>query len=487
MEIVETSTTSVKNDPGYLKESYHLRGNMGTIELLFTVLAFTAPLGVIYGYLSYNFAFGIAVPLAFIVVACFVFLFALGFTRMSQSIPRPGAFYTYIATGLGKKMGLGGAYLAVASYAFNLISTIVFSGLIVNNFITNFGGPADFPWWAGSAIMFVIVWFMSYFNVELSAKVLSIALVLELIGILIFDFTILKSTPAEHYTLAPWNFENLLTPTAGLMLLFGVGLFNGFEATAIYRDEVKNPEKTIPRATYLTVILIGALYSISSYSMTLSSGVDKIVAIAQKEPTSIMSTAVTQNFGAIASQFVAVLLMTSVFASMLSLQNILSRYIHSLSVDGIFSKKLAKVHPKHGSPYRSALFTGAVMAVIFISIALSGFDSTMLYGAAAGLAFYGMLLLLLLTSFAVIRYFTLSNSEFSFFATRVAPTISALGFIYVVVTATLNIDVLIPASRDLGIILVALLYMTFVAGFYMAWSFKKKNTTVYNQIGRNTA
>ncbi|WP_177341237.1 MULTISPECIES: APC family permease [Klebsiella/Raoultella group] len=487
MENFETNTTSGIKDSGHPKESYHLRGNMGTIELLFTVLAFTAPLGVIYGYLSYNFAFGIAVPLAFIVVACFILLFALGFTRMSRSIPRPGAFYTYIATGLGKKVGLGGAYLAVASYAFNLMSTIVFSGIIVNNFITNFGGPADFPWWGGSAIMFLIVWFMSYFNVELSAKVLSTALVLELIGILIFDFTILKNTPAENFTLAPWKFDNLMTPSAGLMLLFGVGLFNGFEATAIYRDEVKNPEKTIPRATYLTVILIGALYAISSYSMILSSGVDKIVDIAQKQPTSIMSTAVSQNFGAIASQIVAVLLMTSVFASMLSLQNILSRYVHSLSVDGIFSKKLAKVHPKHGSPYCAALFTGAVISAIAVFIAFSGFDSTLLYGAAAGLAFYGMLLLLLLTSFAVIRYFTVTNSNFSIFATRIAPAVSVLGFIYVVVTATLNIDILIPTSRDLGIILVALLYMTFAVGFYMAWSLKKKNAIIYKQIGRNTA
>ncbi|MCS5990886.1 hypothetical protein LNP02_14830 [Klebsiella variicola subsp. variicola] len=105
MENFETNTTSGIKDSGHPKESYHLRGNMGTIELLFTVLAFTAPLGVIYGYLSYNFAFGIAVPLAFIVVACFILLFALGFTRMSRSIPRPGAFYTYIATGLGKKSG----------------------------------------------------------------------------------------------------------------------------------------------------------------------------------------------------------------------------------------------------------------------------------------------------------------------------------------------------------------------------------------------
>ncbi|EPJ2811880.1 hypothetical protein ACTHGN_005003, partial [Pseudomonas putida] len=46
------------------KTDFKLKGNMGTLDLVFTVLAFTAPLGVVFGFLSYNISYGIGVPIA---------------------------------------------------------------------------------------------------------------------------------------------------------------------------------------------------------------------------------------------------------------------------------------------------------------------------------------------------------------------------------------------------------------------------------------
>lgn len=461
-----------------------LKGEMGTFGLLFTVLAFTAPLGVVFGFLSVNISFGIAVPIAFVVVMLLMLLFALGFTSMSRRIPRPGAFYTYIGEGLGRPVGLGGSFLALTTYGFNIIATLVFSGIAVNNLFTSFSGGPGAAWWIWSLVMLGAVWGLSYFNVELSAKVLSVLLAIEVCAIIVFDTVMITNGGPEGHSFAPWNPDHLMTSSIGALLLFSIGVFNGFEATAIYRDEVRDPESTIPRATYLTIVFLGVFYAISSYSLILSEGASRAVSAAGGDPAGMMPHALLTYIGAFANQAIAILLVTSMFASTLSLQNILSRYTHSLSVDGIFPRRLAAVHPRHGSPHASAISVGAVLLVVMLGLIASGTSPTALYGATSGVAFYGMLLLLLLTCVAVIVYFRRNREGASPWKTFVAPTVSALAIGFALLTASRNMDLLIVAPTAVVAVLLAVGYVMVIAGVVTALILKRRGSAIYERIGR---
>jgi hypothetical protein len=337
---------------------YKLRGRMGTIGLLFTVLAFTAPLGVVFGFISVNISFGIGVPIAFVGVAILVGLFALGFTAMTKAVPRPGAFYTYIREGLGRPMGLGGSFLALLTYGFNVTSLMVVAGIAVNNLLQAFSLVAT-PWWLWSLVLLIAFGALGYFNVELSARVLSVILAIEVTAVVIFDIVVIANGGPQGQSFEPWNPANLITPTLGVLLLFSIGVFNGFEATAIYRDEVRDPAKTIPRATYLAVIFLGVFYAISAYALIISVGASNAVAVATENPTAMMPDALLAYFGMFANQIIAILLVTSFFASGLSLQNILSRYTHSLAVDGIFPRFIAVPRDAHGERPASHRARGA--------------------------------------------------------------------------------------------------------------------------------
>src|SRR3546814_2734701 len=62
---------------------------------------------------------------------------------------------------------------------------------------------------------------------------------------------------------------------AGLVatgLVFAVSCFSGFEATAIFRDEVRDPEKTIPRATYLAIAMLTIFYTVGSWAFIQALG-----------------------------------------------------------------------------------------------------------------------------------------------------------------------------------------------------------------------
>ncbi|MFV0461473.1 MAG: APC family permease [Actinomycetales bacterium] len=469
---------------GVAGTGYTLRGQMGTIGLLFTVLAFTAPLGVVFGFVSVNISFGIAVPAAFIAVAILMGLFALGFTSMTKAVPRPGAFYTYICEGLGRPIGLGGSLLALVTYGFNITSATVFGGIAVNNFLEAFTGSTTTPWWIWSLILLIVTGGLSYFNVELSAKVLSVILAIEVAAVMIFDVVVIGNGGPEGQSFEPWNPTNLITPTIGVLLLFSIGVFNGFEATAIYRDEVRNPSRTIPRATFLAVAFLGIFYAISAYALILSVGVTSAVSTAQADPPAMMPAALLTYFGVLANQIVSILLVTSVFASMLSLQNILSRYTHSLAVDGIFPRSIAVVHSKHGSPHRSAVTVASLLFVVLFVLVLSGGEENSLYAAAAGVAFYGMLLLLSMTALAVIVYFRRNPSGTSVWRTLVAPVIALCGIGFALMTATLNMDLLVVGSPGLLLTLVLIPYTAIAIGIVMALILRRRNIDTYRRIGR---
>lgn len=463
---------------------FKLRGKMGTFGLLTTVLAFTAPLGVVYGFVSVNISFGIGVPIAFLAVGVLMVLFALGFTSMTRAIPRPGAFYTYIRAGLGRPAGLGGSFLALGTYGFNITSAIVVAGIAVNNLASAFTGHALAPWWAWSLIMLVAAWVLSYFNVELSAKVLSVILCIEVTLVVIFDAVMITNGGPEGQSFEPWNPANLFTPTIGVLLLFSIGVFNGFEATAIYRDEVLRPSVTIPRATQLTIVFLAVFYAISAYALILSVGTNQAVTTAGANAPQMMPNALLKYFGVFADQLVSILLITSFFASMLSLQNILSRYTHSLAVDGIFPRYLAKVHGKHGSPHRAAVAVGAVLLVVLVILVLSGGDENALYAAAGGVAFYGMLLLLALTAVAIIVYFRRNPSGISFWRTCIAPAIALLGIGFALVTGTLNMNLLVTGDPLLLTVLLLIPYAATVAGIILAFILRRRRPEVYKRIGR---
>ena len=101
-----------------------LRGHMGVVEVALSVLAFSSPLTTAWGYLPFVIFFaGVGAPMAFLVAMVVLMLFSVGYVTMSRGIPNPGAFYSFIAHGLNKSLGLGSAFLATIGY-FLLISGV---------------------------------------------------------------------------------------------------------------------------------------------------------------------------------------------------------------------------------------------------------------------------------------------------------------------------------------------------------------------------
>lgn len=463
-----------------------LSGNLGATSLVLSVLAFSAPIVTVSGYIAFAIGFvGQSAPLAWVIATIGLSIFAVGYTTMTRHIPRPGAFYAYISVGLGKTPGLGGAYLATVSYMLITVGIYTFSGVMISAAVEGLGGPS-IPWWACTAAGWFLITALGHFQIELSAKVLGAVMVLEVILVAIFNAFVLAKGGETGLSAAPLDPTKFFNGGTGLALLFAFGNFIGFEATALYRDEVRNPSRTIPRATYLAVILIGGFYAVSAYSLIIAYGPAGAQDRATSDPTTMFDHAMATYVSSSLATVTLVLVATSALASVLSTHNVVARYLQNLGADHALPTFLAGVHPVHKSPYRASAVNSILVAVLLALAAVSIPDQTIIIGAGSGIGTAGVLTLMAIVSFAVFRHFARAGRPAGETVWRVtiAPLIATAILAAVVIFAIIRFDLLVGGAPGQNLWMLLVLVAFVVAGCLVAQYMKRNRPDLYARLGR---
>ena len=245
-----------------------LKGNLGVASIVFMVVAAAAPLGVIGGVVPLGLASGngAGFPATFIVSTVILLFFAVGFTALTPYVEEAGAFFSYVRKALGFPAGIGIAFVALVSYVAIEAGVYGLLGPAGGAVVELFGGPA-LPWWLFAALAFAVTTFLGYRNIQLSSRVLAVLLTAEIAIVLVLDAVIVAQGGDHGLSNGIVNPSAILSGSVGIGLLFALISFVGFEATAIFRDEARTPERTIPRATYAALILIGVFYAVTSWAL----------------------------------------------------------------------------------------------------------------------------------------------------------------------------------------------------------------------------
>lgn len=381
-----------------------LNRRLGVPGIVFMVIAAAAPITVV----AANFPIilsvsgSIGAPMMVLAATVILVLFSVGYAWMTPRVPDAGAFYSYVHRGLGRRPGLGTAAIALLSYVLLTVSMTCYLGVQTGNLIALWTG-AEVPWWLISGVMIVIVGLLGYRDIELSAKVLGVVLVLEVVAVLAIDIGVLVS--GRELTATPFNPVEALSGAPGLGLLFAFLGFFGFEATAVFRNEAKDPERTVPRATYIAVGTIGALYFVSSWLVISGLGGTDAVAAANENPDGVVVALAGEVVAPIIADLVQVLVVTSMFACMLAFHNIVTRYLFTLGQRGVLPQSLAGVHPRHRAPSRASLWVTGITAAVVLVSALAQLDPVLqIYTWYSGAGAVGVIWMMALTSFAVVAF-----------------------------------------------------------------------------------
>lgn len=449
-----------------------LTGSLGPGAIVFMVVAAAAPLTVMAGSVPIGIALGTgaAFPAMFAVAAVILLFFAVGFTAMAPYVPSAGAFYSYVTLGLGRATGLGAACLALLTYVAVQGAVYGFFGAALGDLVTSFGGPSA-PWWMWSLLGLATVAVLGYRHIDLSSKVLGILLVAEIGVVLVLDAVIVFRGGGESgLSSAVLDPGQALSGSPGIALMFAIGGFIGFEATAIFRDEARHPERTIPRATYGALAVIGVFYTVSGWAIVSGWGDSGAVSEANTNTATMMADTATAYLGAAGADLVRALLVSSVFACILSFHNVIARYVFALAGASFLPRRLGRRHERHASPHAASVTVSVVAGAVLLVAIVAGLDPvTQVFAWLAGVATVGIIALMVLTCLAIIVFFRRERVLTSPWRTLIAPGIGLAGLTACLLITVDNMPLLVGGSTVLATVLGALLVAAFCAGPALAW------------------
>ncbi|GAA4696829.1 APC family permease [Pseudonocardia yuanmonensis] len=445
-----------------------LTGRLGVGSIVFMVVAAAAPLTVIAGTVPLGLAAGngAAFPTTFALCMGILLLFAVGFCAMSRHVPNAGAFYSYVQRGLGRPLGLGSAFLALVTYAAVQLAVFGYIGAVIDALVQHWGGPA-LPWWVWTLVVVAVVGVLGYRHIELSGKVLGALLIAEVAIVLVFDAVVVGR--GEQLSTAFLQPSQFVSGSLGIAIMFAIASFIGFEATAVFRDEARDPQRTIPRATYTALLLIGVFYTLSAWAVVSAWGDAAAIEAAGADPGNMIVTTITNILGPVGGDVAQVLLMTSLFAAALSFHNVLARYYFSLGNSGALHAAVGRSHPRHSSPHVASLTQTIVAAAFIVIFAIAGMDPvTQVFAWMAGTATLGVLALMTLTCAAVLVFFRRNRVDTRAWNTLVAPALGLIGLLACLVLTVSNFPTLIGGSGALAFGIGLVLVLAFVFG--VVWS-----------------
>ncbi|NKQ52724.1 APC family permease [Amycolatopsis sp. K13G38] len=448
-----------------------LSGSLGVGSIVFMVVAAAAPLTVVAGSVPLGVALGDgpAFPATFVICCAVLLLFAVGFCAMSRHVPDAGAFYAYIQRGLGRRTGLGAAFLALVTYTAVQLAVFGYLGATLDALVQHYGGPA-LPWWLYALVVLTVVGVLGYRHIELSSKVLGVLLLCEVGIVLIFDAVVTArgggGTGLSTALLRP---SQVTSGSLGIGIMFAIASFIGFEATAIFRDEARDPNRTIPRATYTALLLIAGFYTLSSWAVVSAWGDAGAVAQAGADPGGMLITTIGNYLGTAGADIAQVLLVTSLFAAALSFHNVIARYGFSLGNSGALPAACGRSHPRHGSPHVSSVLQVCSALVLLVVFAAAGMDPvTQVFSWMAGTATLGVLALMTLTCLAVLVFFRRATVDRRVWHTLLAPALGLAGLGTCLTLTVLNFPTLIGGSFGLAAVIGAVLVGSFLAGVVLS-------------------
>jgi amino acid transporter len=499
---VSTIESAPAPEPGARESARLRRRALGVPDLVFFIVAASAPLTAIAGgqAAAYLVTGNRAVAFMFIPVGAVLALFAVGYAAMSRYVANAGAFYAYVARGLGKVQGVGAAFVALIAYNSMQIGIYGLFGIALGAFMSGTLGISA-AWWVWCLLCGAIIAVLGVLQIDLNARVLAVVLILEVIIVALFDLAILAEPGPSGFTAVGFDPTVAFGASAGAALTFCVAAFVGFESGAIYSEECRDPRRTVARATYIAVGLIAGFYAFSSWLLGIAAGPATITNPAAlveagfatagaPDPTTVFFIAGAERLGAIWGHAAALLFATSLFAALLSFHNAVARYAFALGREGVLPPVFGSVSSRTGAPWIASLSQSTLALTVVGVFALAAADPLLtLFTWLTNLGALGVLLLMTVTSFAVVGYFRRNpERELGRWSSAFAPAIAGVLLLVVLSLGVANFNVLITGSTEaptdvMTVVLPAILFGGGIAGLVVGALLRRRRPEVFAAVG----
>ncbi|CAH0217555.1 MULTISPECIES: APC family permease [Pseudomonas] len=394
-----------------------------------------APFGV-YGYVNAE-APGM-VPLAYIIGMVAMLFTALSYGSMARAFPVAGSVYSYAQRGLNQHVGFIAGWLMLLDYLLIPPLLYVYAAMALNHLYP------DIPKVGFILAFLASATFVNLRGITFTARMNIIFLLAQLVVLGIFLFyawTALHSGGGNgQLTLAPlYNPETFNFALLMQAVSIAVLSFLGFDAISTLAEEIKgDPGRSVGKAALITLLVMGVIFVVQTWIATdLAAGLGfKSADTAFYEIAEIAAGSWLATLTAVATA-----LAWGVAVAITS-QAAVSRLLFGMARDGKLPKVLAKVHPKHNTPYLS-IYLVAVLSLVICYLFINSVDTL------TSLVNFGALSGFMLLHLTVINYYWRRQQSGQVIRHLICPVI---GFIIVAaIMYNMGVD-----AQKLGLIWIAL-------------------------------
>ncbi len=294
---------------------------------------------------------GPASLLIWVLAGIVAMVIAISFSYCVMLLPKVGGPYAYAKEAASPFVGFMVGWGMLLAEWFSLA---VFPVAFAQYFVALVPGVDDLGKAILKAIFIAIILITNVVGIKTAGRVndgLTIAKLSPLVLIILggLGFVLLQPSTVSS-NLSPFFTGGMAAFGQAFVLIFWA--YAGFELSTLPADEVNQPEKTIPRA-----IVVGMLIVISFYLLT------NFVVLAAVSQSSLISST-SPLITAAASIFSSPVLLTSIVVLVVGVGALISisgadesgtlgtsRLAYAMSIDGLLPKSFSETHPRFNTPY----------------------------------------------------------------------------------------------------------------------------------------
>ncbi|MCX4245429.1 APC family permease [Paraliomyxa miuraensis] len=295
---------------------------------------------------------------------------ALAYAELATMMPRSGGMYVYLRQAFGKPWAFlfGWTQLLVlrpASYGAISItcSEYLLRVLSVDGSVAIVGSISRAQVLAGALL--VMVGAVNYRGMERGAWVQNVSTVLKVGALLVLVALGLSTigTPSAAVEAAPASAPSLSVVSAfGLAMVPILWSYDGWADVGFVSGEVKDPQRTLPRAFLSGATMVAVLYLAVTVAYLL------VIPLGAMPGSKLIAADVASAVvGPVGVVLVSGAVALSTFGTLNGTMMTGPRIFYAMAEDRLFFRRLARVQPRYGTP-GGAIVLSVVLGVVFVSI-----------------------------------------------------------------------------------------------------------------------
>ncbi|WP_419172259.1 APC family permease [Halobacteriovorax sp.] len=294
--------------------------------------------------------------ISYLIAALCVLPAALSKSELATAMPASGGTYIYIERTFGPMAGT----IAGLGLWISLLLKAAFALMGFGAYLSTLTTSFDLKYLA--LFLTVIITILNIIGVGKVSGLLIVVVITSTLGLTILNIGTLST--ASVIPGIPFSFSHMdsILLASGLVFIS----YAGVTKVAAIAEEIKTPEKNLPRGILLSLLIVTVLYCVTTLALAKFLPIDQLKS--NLRPIYTLAQVFAGNTFATIMAILAILTMTSMAnAGLLAA----SRFPFAMSRDHLFPKSFGHIHRKFLTPVWSILASGIIIAcaIYFLNIA----------------------------------------------------------------------------------------------------------------------